>query len=121
MSSEEERKKREIFDGMSPKRQRRIIEKGYEKWNPFLPPKEPPLFSATERERHRQTAELLSRFLKYAMETVLKAPPSPPYVEAVRDMAFGLARGEERYQAMYAYCRWLVLSGEKSLGTEESG
>ena len=121
MSSEEERKKREIFDGMSPKRQRRIIEKGYEKWNPFLPPKEPPLFSATEREKYRQTAELVSRFLKYAAETVLETSPSPPYVQAVRDMAFGLARGEERYQAMDAYCRWLVLSDEKSLGTEDSG
>jgi hypothetical protein len=41
-AAEREQKKREIFAGMSPRRQRRILEKGYERWDPFLAPKEPP-------------------------------------------------------------------------------
>jgi hypothetical protein len=118
MSSDEESRKRAIFESMSPKRQRRILEKGYENWNPFLPPKEPPFFSEAERQKHRQAAELLSRFINHATDIILKTHPSPLYLEAVRDMAFGLARGDERYQAMYDYGRWLVLSGERNPGKE---
>jgi hypothetical protein len=33
---EEEKRKRAIFESMSPRRQKHILKKGYEKWNPFL-------------------------------------------------------------------------------------
>lgn len=122
MGSEEERRKREIFESMSPRRQRRILEKGYENWNPFQPPKEPPLFSDEERRRLRLTAEQFRRFLQQAGPEGLKGGASSLYVQAAREMAFGLARGEERFQAMFDYCRWLVLEyqGEES-GQEPEG
>lgn len=118
MSSDEERRKREIFDGMSPKRQQRILEKGYESWDPFLPPKEPPLFSEADRRRHRGTADRVQRFLAHAKEKIVKTSPSPLYAQAVREFAFKLARGDERHQAMYDYCHWLIVFGEG--GREES-
>lgn len=122
MASEEERRKREIFESMSPRRQRRILEKGYENWNPFQPPKEPPLFSDEERRRLRLTVEKFRRFLQQAAPEGLKAGASSLYVQAAREMAFGLARGEERFQAMFDYCKWLVLEyqGEES-GQESEG
>lgn len=119
MGTEEERRKREIFDSMSPRRQRRILEKGYEKWDPFQPPKEPPLFSQEERRRLRLTAEKFRRFLQQAAPEGLQAGASSLYVQAAREMAFGLARGEERFQAMFDYCRWLVLEDEREKGSLE--
>lgn len=116
MAAEEERRKREIFEAMSPRRQRRILEKGYENWNPFQPPKEPPLFSEEDRRKFRLIAEKFRRFLQQADPGVLKAGPSSLYVQAAREMAFGLARGEERFQAMFDYCRWLVLEEQKEEG-----
>ena len=49
MTSEEEKKKKELFEGMSPRSQKRILKKGYDKWDPFLAPKEPPFFNQEER------------------------------------------------------------------------
>ncbi|MEW6442152.1 MAG: hypothetical protein AB1640_14540 [bacterium] len=108
MSSEEEKKKKAIFESMSPKRQKRILEKGYEQWDPFRMPKEPPFFSEEDRRARRQIADLVDRFLDHAARRILKAPPSPAYIQSVRDIAFGLARGEERYQAMYDYSVWFA-------------
>jgi len=51
MSAEREQRKREIFTAMSPRRQRRILEKGYERWDPFLEPKEPPGFRPPGQKR----------------------------------------------------------------------
>lgn len=116
MAAEEERRKREIFESMSPRRQRRILEKGYENWDPFQPPKEPPLFSEEERKRLRLTAEKFQRFLQQVGPDVLKAGASSLYVQAAREMAFGLARGEERFQAMFDYCRWLILEDGRQEG-----
>ncbi len=63
MTSEEEKKKKEVFEGMSPRRQQRILKKGYDKWDPFLAPKEPPFFNQEERIRVREAALRLDEFL----------------------------------------------------------
>ena len=68
MTSDKEKKKREIFEGMSARRQQRILKKGYDKWDPFLEPKEPPFFREEERNRIRRAAVLMDRFI--TMESV---------------------------------------------------
>ena len=60
---EQEKKKREIFEGMSKRRQQKILKKGYDKWEPFLEPKEPPFFRAEERERLLEATDMFNRFL----------------------------------------------------------
>ena len=109
MTSDVEKKKREIFEAMSPRRQQRILKKGYDKWDPFVTPKEPPFFRQEERDRIREAALRLEEFLqdksgKGGQEGGL---PSA-YIQGARESCFGLAKGEERYQGMQDFCRWLT-------------
>ena len=109
MTSEEEQKKRAIFESMSPRRQERILKKGYEKWDPFVGPKEPPFFSQKERERVREAALRLEEFLvSKSGEEGWDGDLSSAYVQGAREMCFGLAKGEERYQGMQDFCGWLT-------------
>jgi hypothetical protein len=38
---EAEKRKRAVFESMSPRRQKHILKKGYDKWDPFEEPKDP--------------------------------------------------------------------------------
>ncbi len=108
MSSDEERRKREIFESMSPRRQQRILKKGYDKWNPFLPPKEPPFFRKGAEVRDGLEVERrLERFLRdRGLGDAGSAPPSPEFVAGAREICFGLAEGRDRYLGMEAFCLW---------------
>lgn len=109
MTAEEEKKKREIFESMSPRRQQRILKKGYDKWDPFLAPKEPPFFNPEERIRVREAALRLEAFLmRRAGDGGEKGGEIPSaYVQGAREICFGLAKEDERYQGMRDYCSWL--------------
>jgi hypothetical protein len=108
MTSEEERKKREIFESMSPRRQQRILKKGYDKWDPFLAPKEPPFYRQREMEGPTEAALQLEAFLlQEGGEGGRQGGLPSDYVQGAREICFGLAKGEERYQGMLDFCRWL--------------
>jgi hypothetical protein len=112
MTSDEEKKKREIFEAMSPRRQQRILQKGYDKWDPFLAPKEPPFFRKEERDKTRGAAALFERFLREGRGGAEREREgSPAYVEGAREICFGLARREERFQGMHDFCLWLTSIG----------
>ncbi len=109
MNSDEERRKREIFESMSPRRQQRILRKGYDKWDPFLAPKEPPFFNEEERIRVQKAARRLEDFLlDKGRERGREGSLPSAYVQGARDICFGLAKGEERSQGMRDFCKWLA-------------
>jgi hypothetical protein len=119
MTSEEEKKKRELFDSMSPRRQKRILKKGYDKWDPFLAPKEPPFFNEEERARVREAALSLEEFLLHKSgEKEQDGPLHSAYIQGAREICFGLSKGEERCQGMRDFCLWLTRIPEKSSGEE---
>ena len=108
MTPEEEKKKRELFDSMSPRSQKRIMKKGYDKWDPFQAPKEPPFFNEEERKKIQQARQRLQRFLQ---EKSLENPQEPlpaAYVQGASDICFGLQKKDELFQGMFDYCRWLI-------------
>jgi hypothetical protein len=111
MSSETdpEKRKREIFEGMSSRRQQRVLKKGYEKWDPFLAPKEPPFYRREERERGLDAAEMMRRFLQdKGMEEAGRTSLSLEYVEGVREVCVGLIRDRsERTEGIFDFCVWL--------------
>lgn len=114
MTADEERKKREVFEGMSLRRQQRILKKGYDKWDPFLAPKEPPFFNQEERARVREAALRFEEFLMYRSgQDGLEKDLSSSYVQGARDICFGLAKEEERYQGMLAFCAWLTKTRDR--------
>jgi len=108
MTPEEEKKKRELFESMSPRSQKRIMKKGYDKWDPFQAPKEPPFFNEEERKRVQKAAQRFQRFLQEKSLENTQEPLSAAYVQGARDICFGLQKKDEVFQGMYDYCRWLI-------------
>ena len=119
MTSEEEKKKKELFESMSPRRQQRILKKGYDKWDPFLAPKEPPFFNQEERKRVREAALSLEEFLlQKSREQGQDGRLHSAYVQGAREICFGLSKGEERCQGMRDLCMWLAKTHEASSDEE---
>jgi len=119
-----EKKKRELFDRMSPRRQERILKKGYHKWDPFLAPKEPPFYRSKDREGARDPGEIMRRFLQEKQLGRPRGEPLPlEYVEGVREICFGLIRDPgERTQGIFDFCVWLhQLPGAEGGGEERNG
>ena len=119
MPSEEEKKKKAVFEGMSPRRQERILKKGYDKWDPFLAPKEPPFFNQEERVRVRDAALQLEEFLvQKSREEGRDGTLHSAYVQGAREICFGLSKGEERCRGMQDFCLWLTKMGGDSSGQD---
>jgi len=101
IDEEREKKKRAIFDGMSPKRQQKIIKTvGYENWDPFQEPRDP--IDLREQKVEQMASVLLRQF---ARDSEIK-DYSDESIQAVKDIGKGLIKGEERYKAMYDFCYW---------------
>ena len=101
-------KKKAIFDGMSPRRRERILRKtGYENWDPFQEPKDP---IDLRDQKVEQVASLMCR--RFLMDSDFE-DCSAEYLRSVKDICKGLIKGEEKYRAMYDFCRWYSKVREK--------
>lgn len=97
---EVERRKRAIFDSMSPRAQRRIRKKGYEKWDPFQEPKDP--IDIRRDKTRRTTQQLVREFLQSRGQQ----PYSNSYGRGVLEIALGLVNDEDRFIAMFEFSCW---------------
>lgn len=94
-------KKKSVFDSMSPKRQKYIIEKvGYDKWDPFEKPKDP---IDIRRDKSKRTAQMLVREF---LQSKSMDQYSNNYGHGVLDMAIGIVNDDDRYIAMYDFALW---------------
>lgn len=94
-------KKKSVFDSMSPKRQKYIIEKvGYDKWDPFEKPKDP---IDIRRDKSKRTAQMLVREF---LQSRTMDQYSNNYGQGVLDMAIGIINDDDRYIAMYDFVLW---------------
>jgi len=111
--TEKEKKKKELFAQMSSKQQTRILKKGYQKWDPFMEPKEPFAVKTTDipsaKELRQLATHLYSAFIKDCKIDI----PSHMYMEGAGNVASGLAYGEEKAQGMYDFSCWLKENGDK--------
>ena len=98
--SEKENKKA-VFDAMSPKRQKYILEKvGYEKWNPFQMPKDP---IDIRRDKSRRTSQMLVREF---LQSIPLEGYSNSYGRGVLEMAIGIINDDDRFIGMYEFALW---------------
>ena len=97
---EVERRKKAIFDSMSPRAQQRIRKKGYEKWDPFQEPKDP--IDIRRDKTRRTTQQLVREFLQSRKE----GPASNAYSRGVLEIALGIVNDEERFLAMFEFSCW---------------
>jgi hypothetical protein len=97
---EEERRKKAIFDSMSPRRQKHILKKGYENWEPFQEPKDP--IDIRKDKSKRTTQSLVREFL----QTKNLEEYSNAYGRGVFELCLGLINNDDRYRGMYEFSVW---------------
>lgn len=109
LTPEEDRKKREIFDAMSPRRQERILKKGYDTWDPFQIPKEPPALLRKEQKEKQQALQLFREYLAAGSPS----GKSTEYLTGIMEMCEGLVGGSDRFRGMYDLACWYEKRGEE--------
>jgi len=99
-SAEVEQRKKAVFDAMSPRRQKHILKKGFDKWDPFLEPKDP---IDIRKDPTKRTSQMLVReFLQSrSLEEYSNA-----YGRGVLEMAIGIINDDDRFIGMYEFARW---------------
>ncbi len=101
ISQEEEKKrKKAIFDSMSPRRQKHILKKGYEKWDPFQEPKDP--IDIRKDKTKRTTQTLVREFL----QTRSFQEYSNAYGGGVLEICLGIINDDDRYKGMFEFSVW---------------
>ena len=99
-SPENEKRKKVVFDSMSPRRQQHILKKGYEAWDPFEEPKDP---IDMRKDKTRRTSQALIR-------EFLQELPQEGYTndfgKGAFDLCLGIINKDERYMGMYAFAVW---------------
>lgn len=112
ISKEEvERRKRAVFDAMSSRRQKHVLEKvGYEKWDPFQAPKDP---IDIRRDQSKRTTQMLVREF---LQSRSFEGYSNTYGSGVLELCLGLMNDDERYRAMFEFSCWYrdLLEKEKA-------
>jgi hypothetical protein len=97
---EEEDRKKAVFDSMSPRRQKHIIKKGYEDWNPFEEPKDP--IDLREGKTRRTSQALIREFL----QSRTLEEYSNDFGKGAFDICLGIINNNERYMGMYEFAVW---------------
>ena len=113
LSKEEQDRKRAIFESMSARRQKHIMKRGYDKWNPFQEPKDP--IDIRKDKTKRTTHMLVREFLQSRSSEEI----SNAYSRGVLEMALGIINEEDRFIGMYEFAAWYRnLLVEEGLGED---
>ena len=99
MNEEEERKKA-IFDSMSSRRQKHILKKGFDKWDPFQEPKDP---IDIRKDKTKRTSQMLVREF---LQTRFPDDYSNSFSRGVLEICMGIINEEERFIGMYEFSCW---------------
>jgi hypothetical protein len=100
LSPEEEKRKRAVFDSMSPRRQNHILKKGYDDWFPFESPKDP---IDMRKDKTRRTSQMLIREF---LQSLPMEGYSNDFGKGAFDLCLGMMNKEDRYLGMYAFAVW---------------
>ncbi len=101
LSDEEvERRKKAVFDSMSPRRQKHILKKGYDTWDPFAEPKDP---IDIRRDRTKRTTQMLVREF---LQNRSGKDYSNAYGRGVLEICLGIVNNDERFIGMYEFACW---------------
>ena len=100
--SDEEVKKRKkaVFDSMSPRRQKHILKKGYDAWDPFQEPKDP---IDIRTDTTKRTSQVLAREF---LQSKSPGEYSNAYGRGVLEICLGIVNNDERFIAMYEFSCW---------------
>ena len=106
-SNHVEQRKRAVFDSMSPRRQKHILKKGYDKWDPFQEPQDP--IDLRKDKTKRTSQSLIREFFQQVGQTSW----SNEYGQGAFDICLGIINEKERYKGMYDFACWYKTLLEK--------
>jgi hypothetical protein len=117
LSAEEvARRKKAVFDSMSDRRQKYILRKGYDRWDPFEEPKDP--IDIRKDKTNRTTQMLVREFLQNRPGEA----QNNAYNRGVLEIALGLVNSEDRFRGMFEFSCWYQevlkqeVSGDDTVG-----
>lgn len=99
-SNQNAERKKAIFDAMSPRRQRHILKRGYDKWEPFQEPKDP---IDIRKDKSKRTTHMLAHEF---LQTKNPDGYSPAYNRGVLEMCIGIVNDDDRFLGMYEFSCW---------------
>ena len=99
-SEEQAKRKKAIFSSMSPRRQKHILKKGYEKWDPFQEPKDP---IDIRKDKTKRTTQALVREFLQAMSS---EEYTNAYGRGVFEICLGIVNDDEKYRGMFDFSVW---------------
>jgi hypothetical protein len=95
-----EQRKKAVFEAMSLRRQKQVLKRGYDKWDPFQEPKDP---IDIRRDKTQRTTQMLVRDF---LHTVQEAEHGNQYRRGVLEIALGIINGDERFIGMFEFSCW---------------
>ena len=99
-SNEVDARKKAIYDRLSPRRRKYIDKIGYDKWDPFLEPKDP--IDIRRDVTQRTTQQLVRQFLQQCPQTKY----SNSYGRGVLEIALGIVNQDDHFLGMYEFACW---------------
>jgi len=102
LNKEEARRKKAIFDGMSPRGRKHVEKIGYEKWDPFEIPKDP---IDIRKDKTKRTSQMLVREF---LQNRSSGEYSNEYGRGVLDFCLGIINEDERYIGMLEFASWYI-------------
>ncbi len=93
-------RKKMIFEAMSPRRQKHILKRGYEKWNPFSEPKDP---VDMRMDKTKRTSQML---LRDFMESIDLDEHGNDYKKGAFEICLGIINEDEKFIGMFDFACW---------------
>ena len=100
LSAEEEERKKAIFRAMSARSRKRIMDQGYDRWDPFQAPKDP--LDIRDLKKKEVAQFLMQRFL----QTRPGEETNQAYCRGAWDLCMGMLDGAERARGMSDFSCW---------------
>lgn len=100
LTKDDEIRKKRIFDSMAPRRQRQILKRGYENWDPFQEPKDP---IDIRQDRTKRTSQQLIR--EFLQSRDIKTYSSE-YGRGAFELCLGIINENEKYKGMLDFACW---------------
>jgi hypothetical protein len=100
LTDADKERKQFIFDSMSPRRQKHILKKGFDEWDPFIEPQDP---IDIRKDKTRRTSQMLIR------EFLSECDPKTynnSYGQGAFEICLGLINDDERFKGMYDFACW---------------
>ncbi len=98
--AEAEERKKAVFESMSPRRQKHILKKGYEQWDPFQEPQDP--IDIRKDKTKRTSQSLVREFL----QTRTLEEYSNEYGRGAFEICLGIINNDEQFKGMYEFSCW---------------